>query len=602
VRGGAARGAGVLKAPWVALALLLAAWCAHAQDPAVWKDVPRVVAFGDVHGAYAPLVELLQATGMIGSDLAWTGGDTHLVSVGDLLDRGPNARKVLDLLMRLQSEAVAVGGRVHVVLGNHEVMNLLGDLRYVTADDYAAYAAEETPAVRAAAFAALAATVADRESPPTQNAFDATYPPGYFARQADFAASGRTGSWLLSLPAILVVNDTAFVHGGLPAVVGEAALDINGRVRADVNRYLTLRDHLVAQGVLPPLDRPRDVQVARAAIAAASPDVARQLEEFVALDGAPELGASGPLWYRGSIFCKPLLEEPTLDTALERLGVKRVVVGHTPTGDRRVRSLYGGRLLTIDTGMLAEYYDGRAAALMLEGDEVEVQYLGESQRVGIESGNLVAYARTEPELVEALERGTVTEIERGKASAPWHVTLTYEDTTLDALFYPRGGDRAGDRELAAAGLDDLLGTALVAPTVARSVDGQAGALQLLYPDAITEEERAARGLGFSGWCPIEPQLQLMYAFDVLTLNGGRTAANVFLSNDLTDLSLTDHRQAFGTQRTLPAGFDASKLAIPAGLLTALRALDESRLKTARPATTGLRGSCAPCDLSFSSRC
>jgi hypothetical protein len=72
----------------------------------------------------------------------------------------------------------------------------------------------------------------------------------------------------------------------------------------------------------------------------------------------------------------------------------------------------------------------------------------------------------------------------------------------------------------------------------------------------------------------------MYAFDVLTSNRNRTAANVILSNDLTDLSLTDHRQAFGTERTLPAGFDASKLAIPAGLVAALRALDEPRLKTA----------------------
>ncbi|HZL96764.1 MAG TPA: metallophosphoesterase, partial [Vicinamibacterales bacterium] len=240
--------AGFFEAVLFALALQFAAWPAGAQDPAVWKDVPRVVVIGDVHGAYAPLVELLQAIGMIGPDLAWSGGDAHLVSVGDLLDRGPDARKVLDLVMRLQREAVAVGGRVHMVLGNHELMNLLGDLRYVTAGDYAAYAAEETPAVRAAAFAALAATVAEGDSPPTQEAFDNAYPPGYFARQADFAASGRYGSWLLSLPAILVINDTAFVHGGLPAVVGEVALDINGRVRADLNRYLTLRDRLVAQG------------------------------------------------------------------------------------------------------------------------------------------------------------------------------------------------------------------------------------------------------------------------------------------------------------------------------------------------------------------
>jgi hypothetical protein len=549
-----------------ALVLLWAAWSVQAQEPAVWKGVPRVVVIGDVHGAYGPFVELLQATGTIGSDLGWTGGNTHLVSIGDLLDRGADARKVMDLVMRLQREAAAAGGHVHVVLGNHELMNLLGDLRYVSAGDYAAYAGEETAAMRAAAFAALAAASAEGQPPVTQEAFDRAYPPGYFARQTAFAATGRYGSWLLSLPAIVVINDTAYVHGGLPPVVADAALELNGRLRADLTRYLMLRDGLVAQGLLLPVDRQHDVEAARAAIATASPDVAPQLEELVALGDAPEFGLNGPLWYRGSIYCKPLLEEPTLDAALGRLGVARVVVGHTPTPDRRVRSLYGGKLVTIDTGMLAQYFHGRAAALVLEGDELKVRYLMEPQRTDLEIGNAVAYGRTEAELTEALESGTVTAIERGTAPAPWQVVLSHEDTAINALFYPTGGDGAADFELAAAGLDDLLAASLVAPTVPRSIDGEEGALQLRYPDAVSEADRVARGLGFSGWCPIPPQLQLMYAFDLLTLNRGRTPANVVLSNDLTDLSLTDHRQAFGTERTLPAGFDVSKLAIPPPLV------------------------------------
>ena len=61
----------------------------------------------------------------------WAAGRAHVVSLGDLLDRGADSRKVMDLLMRLQGEAAAAGGQLHVVLGNHEAMNLLGDLRYV---------------------------------------------------------------------------------------------------------------------------------------------------------------------------------------------------------------------------------------------------------------------------------------------------------------------------------------------------------------------------------------------------------------------------------------------------------------------------------------
>ena len=121
-------------------ALALAAFAAapaRADSNWRWTGVDRVVAFGDVHGAYRELVALLQRAGVVDPSLHWSGGATHLVSLGDLVDRGPDSRAVLDLLMRLEDEAPKVGGVVHVVLGNHEVMNLTGDLRYVSEADYA---------------------------------------------------------------------------------------------------------------------------------------------------------------------------------------------------------------------------------------------------------------------------------------------------------------------------------------------------------------------------------------------------------------------------------------------------------------------------------
>lgn len=570
----------VARVLWAAWALSLPAWLVHAQEPARSQGVPRVVVIGDVHTAYAALVELLQTTGVVGPDLRWTGGSTHVVSLGDLLDRGADARRVLDLVMRLQREAAAAGGRLHVVLGNHELMNLTGDLRYVTPGDYAAFAADETAEQRAAAYAAFAAATPDANAATTRARFDRAYPPGYFAREAAFAPSGSYGAWLLSLPAIVVVNDSAYVHGGLPPVVAEAGLDLNAKLRADLGRYLELRDRLAAQALLPAQDRQRDVELAQAAIATASPAVAKDLEEFVALGTAAELGPDGPFWYRGSIYCKPLLEEATLDATLARLNVSRVVVGHTPTEGRRVRALYDGKLIALDTGMLVDYFRGRPAALVLEKGELAVQYLAPKERAVAETGNAVAHGRTEAQLREALERGAVAAVERGEGTTPWRVTLRYEDTDVAAVFYPRGGDRAGDFELAAGALDDLLGAALVAPTVPRTIEGQAGALQLRYPDAVTEADRVARGLPFSGWCPIEPQVALMQTFDLLTANRGRTLATVLLANDVTDLTLTDHRQAFGTERALPAGFDLSTLAIPAPLAAALRALDEAQLRAA----------------------
>jgi hypothetical protein len=559
-----------------ALAVLLSASLACSQAPSRWTGASRVVAVGDVHGAYRELVDVLEATGVIDADLRWSGGETHLVSVGDLLDRGADSRRVLDLLMRLQGEAVEHGGQVHVTLGNHELMNLTGDLRYVSAGEYAAFASEETDVMRAGPYAEFA-TKAGEDAAATRALFDKTFPRGYFAHRDAFDADGIYGSWLLSLPAIVVVDGTAFVHGGLPALVASASLDeLNDKLREGLRRYLELRGELAASAVLPDADMREDIALAHRSLETASPELVPILEEFIALGDAPELGLDGPLWYRGSVYCKPILEEPILDAALAQLNAARVVVGHTPTGDRRVRSLYDGKLVMLDTGMLTAYYAGRPAALVLEGSDAYVQYAVPPQRAEIEAGDAHAYGLTETQLRDALEHGTVSPVEKGGRDDPWRVAVRYNDVAINAIFYARNANDAGNLELAAAELDDLLGASLVAPTVPRVIDGQEGALQLRYSDEISETQRLERRLGFTGWCPIEPQLGLMYAFDALTVNRGRSADNVLYNNGLSDLSLTDHRRAFGTERTIPSGAPN----IPAPFLDALRALDRVALEAA----------------------
>jgi hypothetical protein len=552
----------------------------HVGPAARLADVARVVVIGDVHGAHSSLVEILAATGLIDAESHWIGGNTHLVSLGDLLDRGPDSRAVLDLLMRLQAEAAAQGGRVHVVLGNHEVMNLMGDLRYLTAPDYAAFAAEETETLRASAYLSYAShrDVADEAA---LVLFDQTYPRGYFARHEAFGANGLYGAWLLSLPAVVVVNDTAYVHGGLPPLVATTSLDsLNAAIATKLRRYLELREYLASAGLLQVGDMTRDREIAQALLESAA-EPAAELREFLELDGSPELGADGPLWYRGSVYCKPLLERPILEAALEQLAVRRVVVGHTPTVDRRAHSLYDGKLLMLDTGMLAAYYDGRPTALVIESEHVHVQYAEPRERSALEpDGPDEPYPLSEQELVAALEHATVATVERTPDDAPWPVTLTADTTTVSAAFFPRMAGRAAELELAADALDDLIGTALVPPTVARTIDGTEGALQLRYPRAVTETQRVARQLGFTGWCPIEPQLDLMRTFDLLTYNRGRTADNVIYRNDFSDLVLTDHRNAFGLERALPPGFDLSELALPPALIAELRELDTPTLTEA----------------------
>ena len=99
-----------------------------------------LVAIGDVHGDFDDFVAILQHTGLIDKQNHWTGGKTTFVQAGDLLDRGPKPREVMDLMMALEKEAGKAGGRVVSLLGNHEMMNIMGDLRYVTPVNYASFA------------------------------------------------------------------------------------------------------------------------------------------------------------------------------------------------------------------------------------------------------------------------------------------------------------------------------------------------------------------------------------------------------------------------------------------------------------------------------
>ena len=96
-----------------------------------WSEIERIVAVGDVHGDHGQFLKTLLAAKVIDKEGRWIGGKTHLVQTGDLFDRGPDSRKTMDLLMKLEVEAKKAGGHVHCLAGNHEEMILRGDWRYV---------------------------------------------------------------------------------------------------------------------------------------------------------------------------------------------------------------------------------------------------------------------------------------------------------------------------------------------------------------------------------------------------------------------------------------------------------------------------------------
>ena len=100
----------------VFLVLALTSSAASAQQKSkqhTWSGIERIVAVGDVHGDHGQFLKTLLAAKVIDKETRWIGGRTHLVQTGDLFDRGPDSRKTMDLLMKLEGEAKKAGGHVH---------------------------------------------------------------------------------------------------------------------------------------------------------------------------------------------------------------------------------------------------------------------------------------------------------------------------------------------------------------------------------------------------------------------------------------------------------------------------------------------------------
>ena len=611
--------------------LLLLAWLCSLAPPALsqaaqqlgpwqWSGVGRIVVIPDIHGAYPDLVRLLQATGVIDDALNWSGGTSHLVSLGDLLDRGAESRQVMDLLMRLQEQAPGQGGRVHVVAGNHEAMNLVGDLRYVSDAEFAAFRDMESPTQRQQAYSEFLArrseslalsflgggvTAAERD-PQSRLDFEALYPPGYFGHRGAFAPEGKYGSWLLSLPVILVINDTAFVHGGLPPVTSSAPIDaLNQRYLTELKRFFELWRTLIDAGVLTQENIETNLTLAHKALRVADPascvpaeraacarergsatdrqrsprpEVVADLRELLALESSPMFGATGPLWYRGSVRCKDVLEIPVLQAALDNLATTRVVVGHTPTTDRRVHQLRNDRLVMLDTGMLTSRYHGRPAALVIDGPALQVQYLNPTERVTpLGDGGNREYPFSTEQLGEALRTGEVIDIEQGWFETTSHVQLSYGGAVIDALFFPADKKGSEQRELAAYRLDTLLGFDLVPITVERQIDGEPGVLQLAYRQFLTESQRARQKIDTADWCPLPVQQQLLAVFDLLIGHDDRPGSTYGYTQPLWNLQSSHHGDAFSSSESLPDDADGMNLQLPPTVRASLQALGEPEL-------------------------
>jgi hypothetical protein len=370
---------------------------------------PRVVAIGDVHGAFEAFVEILQAVGLVDTSRRWSGGNATLVQTGDTTDRGLKVRETMDLLMALEEQAAASGGRVISLLGNHEAMNIVGDLHDVAPAVYASFADDQSQARREKAYEEYAELCRSRRAAetaippvyqlPDKDTWMKEHPPGFLEYVEAFAPDGKYGSWLRTRQAVVQVGDTIFVHGGIsPRLAGEKPDELSRQVQREIRTFDEYRSHMVSRRlILPWFDVQQIIQVAeyeqRLLVEAASAGGQEQLLALSALDprhlevlrGLLTLGTlsifreDGPLWFRGYAMWTPEQGAEETLRILERQRAKRLVVGHTIPATMRITPRFQRSVFLIDTGMLSTNYSGgRASALEIAGDRVTALYVDSS--------------------------------------------------------------------------------------------------------------------------------------------------------------------------------------------------------------------------------
>ena len=269
------------------------------------KDV--IVAIGDIHGDFRKLIDTLKLMNLVRCDVEeeehtkversndddempleelfsrchWSGDETTLVQCGDLVDRGPDDFLILRYMERLRGEALSVGGKVVTLLGNHELLNLMGQYHYVHRHATPACCKERN------------------------DLFD--------------AVNGEYGKLLMSAYNVTyVAYDTLFVHAGLlPKFVPDEGLSaLDSAVKAAI--------------------------------------LARRFQAAV-------LSSSGPLWTREIIGAAAAGDCAQLTETLSKLGLQRMVVGHTI--QKGIRSFCDDALIAIDVGMSKWIYDREPQAL-----------------------------------------------------------------------------------------------------------------------------------------------------------------------------------------------------------------------------------------------
>jgi hypothetical protein len=320
---------------------------AAREIPSTWTGVRKIIVVGDLHGDYENFEKIIKGIGLVDSGLHWKAGDTHFVQTGDIMDRGPDARKIMDVLMPLEGEAEAAGGKVHVLIGNHEELNIGGVIRrypdYVTWPQFVSFLPDNFRQRQERELEKRLGIAEARGDHTPREALAEEFwnnlkndPDAWHEYLVNF--NEKYGKWLLRHNIIIKIDETVFVHGGISEKFSLWGLQkINDLYRRELN----------------------DIQ---SALVFGESTYPSQIELAYRPDG--------PLWYRDlATVPEPDMREE-VDRILANLGAKHLVIAHTPRTavTREQMRRFDGKVWIVDTGISRAYNNNLSALKIIDGE------------------------------------------------------------------------------------------------------------------------------------------------------------------------------------------------------------------------------------------
>jgi hypothetical protein len=344
----------------------------------------------------------LHEAGLVNEKAQWSGGNTILVQTGDVLDRGPDSKKAMDLIMILQKQAPKQKGKVTSLLGNHEIMNLVGDLRYVSPQEYASYSDSNSAKRQQSAYKAYVTYLQQRAkkfgkdapeiSKESEQEWKTKHPFGFVEHREAFRPIGKYGKWLRTLDAIQEIDGNIFLHAGISKEVSDLPIEkMNTRIRQEIRMFDGCAQVLQERKAALPfftmeeyLDAAKEeLETLKDKITEPEASIGKQLKDCVNMNSWLSIHPDGPLWFRGYATWNDTEGAQNANELVEKYKATRFVTSHSVQLNGEIKARFDTKVILIDTGMLSAPFfpGGRASALEIINGKITAIYSGKREPI-----------------------------------------------------------------------------------------------------------------------------------------------------------------------------------------------------------------------------